>query len=66
MFSSYRTTLAGIAAILTAVGSALAAWTDGDPATVVNIEATAAAILAGWGLILARDNGVSSEKAGAR
>ena len=66
MFSSYRTTLAGIAAILTAVGSALAAWTDGDTATVVNIEATAAAILAGWGLILARDNGVSSEKAGAR
>lgn len=63
---SWRTTLAGVGTILTAVGVALKAVFDGDPATSVNFEATITAIMAGIGLIAARDNGVSSEQAGVK
>lgn len=66
MFKSYRTTIAGLAAVLTAVASALTALTDADPATVPQWEAVVSAVVAGLGLMFARDNGVSSEKAGAR
>ena len=65
MRSSWRTTLAGIGALLIAVGTMLAAVTDGNPETVPNTEMLIAA-LTGLGLLAARDNGVSSEKAGAR
>jgi len=44
-----KTTLAGIGAILTAAGAAVAAWPDVDWATTV------AAVLAGLGLIFAKD-----------
>ena len=44
-----RTTLAGIGAILTAIGGIVAAWPNPDWATAV------AAILAGFGLIFAKD-----------
>lgn len=50
-----KTTLAGIGAILIAVGTALKALFDGDPATNVDFTATATAISAGIGLILAKD-----------
>jgi hypothetical protein len=50
-----KTTLAGIGAILIAVGSALKALFDGDPSTNLDITATATAISAGIGLILAKD-----------
>lgn len=63
---SWKTTLAGVGTILTAVGVALKAVFDGDPATSVNFEATITAITAGVGLILARDNSVSSEQAGVK
>lgn len=66
MNKSWKTTVAGVAAILTAVGSALTAMFDNDPATVMDIGATVAAIMAGVGLILARDNDKSSEDVGAR
>lgn len=62
---SWKTTVAGIAAIVTALGSAVGALFDADPATLPDWGAVAAAILAGIGLIAARDNDVSSEKAGA-
>ena len=62
---SWKTTLAGVATILGAVGAALKALTDNDPATGINLEATLMAITAGIGLITARDNGVSSEQVGA-
>ena len=50
-----KTTLAGIGAILIAVGAALKALFDGDPATNLDITATVTAISAGIGLILAKD-----------
>ena len=50
-----KTTLAGIGSILAAVGFALKAIFDADPATNVDIGATIAAVTAGIGLIAAKD-----------
>jgi hypothetical protein len=50
-----KTTLAGVGAILIAVGGALRAAFDGDPATNIDIASTIAAVTAGIGLILAKD-----------
>jgi hypothetical protein len=50
-----KTTLAGIGAILVAVGAALKAAFDNDPATNLDITATVTALSAGIGLILAKD-----------
>jgi hypothetical protein len=50
-----KTTLAGIGAILVAVGGAMKALFDGDPTTSVDPTATIAAISAGIGLIMAKD-----------
>jgi len=63
---SWRTTVAGIGAILVAVGSAVAAYFDNDPLTNADWGAVVAAIIAGVGLLNARDNKVSSEKAGVK
>lgn len=57
-----KTTLAGIGAILIAVGTALKAFFDGDPTTNVDFTATATAISAGVGLILAKDASAPSEE----
>lgn len=54
--SSWKTTGAGIAAILVAVGSVLTALTDNDPLTVPDWGALSAAVIAGIGLIFAKDN----------
>ena len=54
-----KTTLAGIGAILVAIGGALKAIFDGDPSTSVDPTATIAAISAGIGLVMAKD---ASEK----
>lgn len=62
---SWKTTAAGIAAIVAALATAVAALFDADPTTLPDWGAVAAAILAGIGLIAARDNNVTSEKAGA-
>lgn len=50
-----KTTLAGIGAILVAVGAAMKALFDGDPSTTFDLTSTVAAISAGIGLILAKD-----------
>jgi hypothetical protein len=50
-----KTTILGIATIVTAVSSALVALFDGDPLTNFDIGSVVAAITAGIGLILAKD-----------
>lgn len=50
-----NTTVAGIGSILVAVGALLTALFDGDPSTVPDYATTVAAILAGIGLVMARD-----------
>ena len=59
--TSWKTTGAGISAILIAVGAALSALTDNDPATTVDWGSLSAAFVAGLGLIFARDNDKSSK-----
>jgi hypothetical protein len=61
--SSWKTTSAGIASILCAASGVLNAMSAGTPP---DWAAAIAAIIAGVGLILARDNKVTSEAAGAR
>jgi hypothetical protein len=63
---SWRTTTAGIAAIVVAIGTAVGALFDADPLTLPDWGAVAAAVMAGIGLLAARDNKVSSEQAGAK
>lgn len=63
---SWRTTTAGIAAIVVALGTAVGALFDADPLTFPDWGAVAAAVMAGIGLLAARDNKVSSEQAGAK
>jgi hypothetical protein len=53
---NWKTTLAGVGAILIAIGGALKAAFDGDPATNIDPAATIAAITAGIGLITAKDS----------
>lgn len=50
-----NTTMAGIGAIIVAIGSTLTAMFDGDPATVADFGSAIAAVIAGIGLILAKD-----------
>lgn len=50
-----NTTVAGVGAILVAVGAMLTALFDGDAATVPDYASAVAAIIAGVGLILAKD-----------
>ena len=50
-----NTTIAGIGAILVAVGSVLTSMFDGDPATTADFASAVAAVIAGVGLILAKD-----------
>jgi hypothetical protein len=50
-----KTTLAGLGAILIAVGGALRAAFDADPSTNIDIASTIAAVTAGIGLIMAKD-----------
>lgn len=50
-----NTTMAGIGSILVALGALLTALFDGDPATSPDYATAVAAIVAGVGLIFAKD-----------
>ncbi len=63
---SWRTTTTGILAIVVAIAGAVKAELDGDVTTTADWGAVAAAIIAGVGLIAARDNRVSSQDVGIR
>jgi prepilin-type N-terminal cleavage/methylation domain-containing protein len=66
MFTSWKTTTAGVVTILGAVFALkktfLVAWASGD---FTAIAPAVAALFTGIGLVCARDNGVTSEQAGA-
>jgi hypothetical protein len=66
MTKSWKTSLAGIATIGVVVFAALEAQFDGNPLTTANWGAVVASVIAGIGLLAARDNNVSSEEAGAK
>ncbi len=59
MKKSWKTTTLGICTILGALVAAATAALDGNAETAVNIEATLTAIMAGVGLIMAKDFNVS-------
>ena len=64
---SWKTTVCGAAGIIAAICTfVIVPLCDADPATLPQWEVTIAAVLAGIGLIAARDNSVTSEKAGAK
>jgi len=64
MTASKKTTAAGIAALLAAIGSILNGWANGGLETV-DWGSLIPAIIAGTGLLFARDNNVTSKQAGA-
>lgn len=53
--SNWKTTTTGILAIVLAICTAAKAELDGDPSTVADWSLVATSILAGVGLILAKD-----------
>mgnify|MGYP006269840337 CR=1 FL=1 len=57
---NWKTTVAGIGAILVAVGSAAKSYATGQP---VDIPTVVSAIMAGVGLILAKDAGTPNDGA---
>ena len=59
--TSIQTKLAGLGAILAAISSVIIALTDNNPQTNPDWATTSAAIAAGWGLMVARQNNVSSK-----
>ncbi len=63
---SWKTTLGGIATILTPILIAVKAMLDNDTATIPDWTAVAVAFPIGLALICARDNDVSSETAGIK
>lgn len=64
MTRSWKTTVWGIATILSALSTTVIALIDGKPETNPDWTATIAAITAGLGLIFARDANVTSEQQG--
>lgn len=62
---SWKTTLAGVAAIVAAVATAVSAQFDNNPATVPDWTLVIGMITAGVGLMFARDNDKTSEQVGA-
>ena len=55
MMHNRNTTIAGIGAILVAVGGLITAMFDGDATTAPDYASVVAAIIAGIGLVFAKD-----------
>ena len=66
MNASWKTTATGIATILAAIGGAATLLLDNNPQTNPDWTAVIAACTAGFGLIFARDNNVTSEQANGK
>jgi len=66
MQKSWKTTVAGILAALVLVAGQAQALLDDDPETVVNWNIVVGAIVTAVGLLMARDNNVTSEESGAK
>ena len=66
MKGSWKTTGLGIVTIIFALSDAAKAMLDSDPLTNPAWPVVIAAITAGIGLIMARDNNKSSESVGAK
>lgn len=66
MFTSWKTTVAGWCAIAIAVASAIQSQIDNDPTTIPDWASAVGLLVGGIGLLFARDNDTSSEKAGAK
>lgn len=64
--ASWKTTVTGICTIVVAIGAAIKALVDGDASTNPDWPTVISAVTAGIGLIVARDNSVTSEQAGAK
>ena len=57
---NWKTTVAGLGAIVVALGVAMQAHFDGNPETIVQWEILITAVFAGVGLLYARDGDKSS------
>ena len=66
MKGSWKTSTAGIALIVAAVATAVSHQFDADPVTVADWSAVIGLVVGGVAALFARDNDVSSEKAGAK
>lgn len=62
---SWKTTAAGIAAAIAAAASAVSKLLDADPMTNPDWAVVGAALMAAFGLFVARDNDKRSEDVGA-
>jgi len=62
---SWKTTTAGIAALVAVIATAVAAHMDSDPATVAEWGGVVTAIFVAVGFVVSRDNDKSSEAVGA-
>jgi hypothetical protein len=65
MKGSWKTTMVGILTLVGAIVTGAIALLDSDPTTVVDLTTIIQAIT-GLGLMVARDNKVTSEQAGAK
>lgn len=63
---SWKTTVMGIATILSIVSGAAMAFLDGNPATNPDWTTIIAGVTTAFGLIFARDNDKTSETVGAK
>lgn len=63
---SWKTTAAGVSAVIAALAGAATLLFDGKPETNPDWTALIAAVTAGVGLVMARDNDKSSEDVSAK